>query len=614
MTRPFLVTLILFCLTGIFPLHAGEIPIMPLSEIKPGMIGRGKTVFSGDSIEEFEVKIIGTVKNFLPKKDIILVELLGDRLKHTGLVSGMSGSPVYIEGKLVGALAFGWAFSKDPIGGITPIEQMLEIRSEFDRGDRGAAAPQGGAAAGRGSSGSAVFNPFEPPANPLLDSGSEQARPAAGSFTAGGAVLDRLEVPLIFSGCHPEVLSRYGKIFSRFGLVPLSGGSLGGNSADIKNPSSFQEGSAISAQLVRGDLSLAATGTITWRSGNRILAFGHPFLQYGSVDFPMTAAEVVTVMPSVAQSFKLSNNTAFMGSIKSDQANGIFGIIGSEPAMVPLDIELKASDKPAQVFRYELVRQKNLTPLLGGMTLLNTILSSGGAVSEQTVKVSGKIQIKNSSPVDISNVYAGSGASSLITLQMQTILQYLYGNYFGPAEVEKMSLSLEISEGFPRAQLTGVYLDRSTVYPGDSIRVDILLDPFDKPEIRDQFIFIAPDTDSDERLLLLVGSGDQITKTELQLSPTRFIYTSLDHLVRLLNGMKKNNLLYLKLIRQDQGIILGDREMTGLPPSVWTVLKSEKTAGLMLPINDATVQEFSKPTDFILSGLKIIPIELKARQ
>jgi len=589
-----------------------RVPIMPVSEIEAGMRGIGKTVFQGDSIEEFEVKILGTLKNFLPKKDIILAELLGDKLRYTGVIGGMSGSPVYIDGKLIGAVAYGWSFSKDPIAGITPIEQMLEIELE-DRAPGGAAAPQGGAGAGRSSGVPQLYNPFEEPPNPLFDNLSTADRPAPGSFTAGGASLTRLEVPLIFSGCHPEVVNRYGKFFRRLGLVPLMGGNSGSLSANDEQSFSFEPGSPISAQLVRGDISLAATGTITYREDERILAFGHPFMQFGPVDFPMTAAEVVSVLPNVARSFKISNSTGFMGSIKIDHSNGIYGIVGSQPKMVPVEIQLSQAGGKVETYHYELIRHKLLTPMLGGLIVVNTLLSNGNAASEQIYKVSGKIKIKQAQPVKIDNMYAGSGAALQLTQQLQTILSYLYNNYYGPAEVEKLELGLEISQGFPRAQLSEVYLDQNTVHPGDTVRVEVVLDPFTEAEFKEQFTVVAPQTDTQTRLFLLVGSGDQLTRAEFQLSPNRFRYTSLSHLVRLINASRKNNCLYLKVLSQAKGFILEGQEMTDLPPSVWKLLKSDKTAGGMLPLNDITLAEFERPTNYIINGFKVLFIEVKPR-
>ena len=594
-----------------FSSESSPLPIMPVSEIEPGMVGVGKTVFLGDKIEDFNVKIIGTLKNFLPKQDIILAELQGDRLQYTGVIGGMSGSPIYIDGRLIGALAYGWQFSKDPICGITPIEKMLEI--EANSTASGAAAPQGGAAAGPPTGAAHLYDPFNAPVNPLLDGTLDNSGPGAGSFTAGGASLTRLQVPLIFSGCHPEVVDRFGKIFAPFGLVPLMGGNTAGNDTRPDQNPALEAGSALSAQLIRGDVSLAATGTLTFRHGDRVLAFGHPFLNFGPVDFPMTAAEIVTVLPNVASSFKISNSTSFAGSIKTDHTNGVFGIVGSQPRMIPLDITLKLPGQKEEKFHYEMIRHKMLTPVLGAISLVNSLFPAGDALSEQTLRVRGKIDIEGTEPIMIANMYAGSTAQVQLTQTLQTALQYLYSNYYGPAEIKTMELEVDAAEGFPRALVSEIYLDRKTVYPGDSLKIEVVLDPYDRPRFKEQFSVEMPPVDTDEKLFVMVGAADIITRTEFQLSPNRFRYTSLEHLVRLINSTKKNNCLYFKVFRLEKGLMLGGREMTGLPPSVWSLLQSDKSAGATLPLNDLTLAEIEIPTDYLVNGFKLIQIDLKPR-
>ena len=580
---------------------------LPVSRIEPGMLGVGRTVFKGDSIEEFQVRIIGTLKNFLPKKDIILAELMGDRLKYTGVIGGMSGSPIYIDGKLIGALAYGWSYAKDPVFGITPIAQMLEIESDVRA--QGALAPQSGAAAGRTEGVPNYYSLFDPPKDMLADEAPQEPRPAA-----GGGSLTRLEVPLIFSGCQPGVVERYGKIFARFGLVPLMGGSAGGAGDSLEASRNFEAGSAVSAQLIRGDLSLAATGTLTWRDENRILAFGHPFLQFGPVDFPMTAADIVTVLPNVERSFKISNSTAFIGSIKADQSNGIYGLVGSEPRMIPLEIGLSLPGNRKESFHYEMVRHKLLTPVLGALSLINSIQSVGNSGSEQTFDLDARIEVRGREPVVIQNMYAGSQGSGMVTRDLQTVLQYLYSNFYGPADIGDMRLSLEVKDGFPNALIREVYLDRSSVYPGDTLQIDVLLDPFNGPRFKVPFKVVIPQDETENNLFILVGGAEPITRTEFQLSPGRFMYTSLDHLIRLINETRKNNCLYVKVFRMDKGLILGGHEMPGLPSSTWAMLSSEKSAGATLPLNDLSLAEFEKPTGYIISGFKVLPVELKERE
>ncbi len=585
--------------------------IMPASEVAPGMQGYGLSVFQGDSIERFEVRIIGTLKNFLPKKDIFLAELQGKRLRHTGVIAGMSGSPIYIDDKLIGALAYGFQFSKDPICGITPIEQMLEIEKTVTAA-RGAAAAQSAAAVGPARNTPARFDPFSAPPNPLLDE-DNRAGPAAGSSAAGGAPLSRLSIPLTFSGCSPAVLERYGSVFDRLGLVSLSGGSSSGAKTVRPDDPTLQPGSAVAAQLVRGDLSLAATGTLTYRDGDRVLAFGHPFLQFGPVDFPMTAAEIVTVLPNVSSSFKISNTTDFMGSIRGDHTNGIFGVIGAQPKMVPMEISLKLPNLPGQKFSYEMIRHKMLSPVLTAITALNSLSEAGNTVTDQTLKVRGTVEIEGTPPVNIENMFTGPASTTEFLQQVIMTMQYLYGNAYGPADVRRIEFDFEVSEGLPRASVAGVQVDSDELYPGDTVVVDVTLDPFVTTEFHQRFTIVAPRTDVETRLFLLVGSGAYITRAEFQLSPGRFLYKNIEELVGLINKARKNNYLYVKAFTMDRGLVLDGKEMPELPGSVWSMLKSRKSSGVTLPLNDKTVAEFARPTGYVLNGFRVIQLTLKPR-
>ncbi|MFC1614720.1 hypothetical protein ACFL5K_05430, partial [Gemmatimonadota bacterium] len=398
----------------------------------------------------------------------------------------------------------------------------------------------------------------------------------------------------------------------RFGLVPLMGGG-GQNLSTAKKQIPFEAGSPVSAQLVRGDLSLAATGTITYRDSSRILAFGHPFMLMGAVDFPMTAAEILTVLPNLQSSFKISNSTEFMGAITNDHTNGIMGVIGNEPAMIPVDIELEKAGLATQNYHYEMIRHKMLTPMLGSLIMVNSLMSSGHAASEQTVELSGRLELKDHDPVVLEDMFAGIGAASLSSRNLQSALHYLFNNSYGSAEIQRIDLKLRLEEGNPKARVSKVFLDRDTAYPGDSINLEVHLDPFTEPLIKEYFNVVVPDDRSETDLFILVGSGNMITRTELQISPERFRYTSIEHLVRLINQSRKSNYLYVKVFRQDKGLIMGDQMLPGLPPSVWTLLKSEKTTGAAQLLADLTIAEHERPTRFIISGFKIIHIDVQPR-
>ncbi|MBW7995274.1 MAG: hypothetical protein FVQ81_01635 [Candidatus Glassbacteria bacterium] len=599
------VTLAVFLLCSAAGSSASQ--IMPIDEVEAGMDGWGLSVFSGDSIERFEVRILGKLNNFSPKKDIILAELLGERLRHTGVIGGMSGSPIYIGDKLIGALAYGWQFSKEPICGITPIEQMLEIERTVISSSRNTSAEHGPIEGGLTRSAPARYDPFTAPENPLLDN-SGNAPAATGGLAAGGFPLARLDIPLIFAGCSQSVFERFGGMFDRFGLVPLAGGSVGSTDS---GPVSLQPGSAVAAQLVRGDLSLAATGTLTHRDDEKVLAFGHPFMQFGPVDFPMTSAEIITVLPNVARSFKISNTTDFQGSIRADHTNGVFGIIGAQPAMVPIEISLSLPSLPRQTFHYEMVDNKMLSPVLAAITMLNSLSEAGNAVTEQTLRVSGTIEIEGTEAVKLENMYAGSSATGQFIQQALQTMQYLYANYYGPAKVRRVSFDFEVAEGLPRARVAEVHVDSDELTPGDTLQVNVTLDPFVTPSFRRQFQVVAPETVEKTRLFILVGSADYITRAEFQLSPGRFLYTSLAELVGLINKTRKNNCLYVKAFTMDRGLVLGGSEMPELPGSVWSLLNSRKSSGATMPLNDKTVAEFELPTDYVLNGFRLIQLTLK---
>ncbi len=585
-----------------------QVELMPLDQVRPGMTGYGRTVFSGDSIEEFQVRIIGTLNNFAPRKDIILAELLGDRLRHTGVVAGMSGSPVYVDGKLVGALAYGWSFSKDPIAGITPIQQMFEIPVDTTGSAPAEGSPSGGLLPPGAAS--ELYDPFKAPADPL--SGNEALSPGTGPMTArDGMQLERLAVPLVFSGCRPEVMERFGPSFSRLGLIPVMGGAAAGISGGAQSPVRLEAGAPVTAQLVRGDLSLAATGTLTWREGNKILAFGHPFLQFGPVNFPMTGADIVAVMPNLSSSFKLSNATGFLGTIRTDHASGVLGILGGQPDMLPFSLEINDKERGPEKFSFELVRHKRLTPTLASLVMLNSLTSMGDIVTERTYCMKARIELGGLPEVKIEDMLAGPAAPIEVIQSVQMALQYLYANQFGPADVRNVSLQLDVAEGSPRAMVSEVFLDRTTVYAGDTLGLDVLIKPFNGSKRRENFRLPIPGLEEDTRLFVLVGSGEMLTRTEFQLSPSRFRYTSLAHLVELLNSSRREDHVYVKIFRQDRGLMLDNRELDDLPLSVWSLLRSGNTSGAITPLADVPVVEAERPAGYVISGFRLLQLDYK---
>ncbi|MGC1478696.1 MAG: SpoIVB peptidase S55 domain-containing protein, partial [Terriglobales bacterium] len=342
--------------------------IMPLDQIHEGMKGTALTVFQGVKPESMDVEVLGVMRNVSgPKGDIILVRLHGIKPEYTGVVAGMSGSPVYFDGKLAGALAFRIGeFSKEPIAGVTPIEEMLEIKALDHTPAKSQATP--------------TWRASLPDTKPSSQSGSTQTSSPGESPTPliqnYSNYLTPIETPLVFNGFSEETLQRYGPEFAAAGIVPVMGI---GSASDRKQPEPIEAGSAVSAVLVRGDMDIAATCTVTYVDPQRLLACGHPLLQFGEVDLPMTKATVLATLPSPLNAFKIVNTTETIGAFVQDRQSGIMGVPGRESNMIPVTVAMHSVGEHAQgepgtatkEFHYEILNNARLSPLAMMATVFN---------------------------------------------------------------------------------------------------------------------------------------------------------------------------------------------------------------------------------------------------
>jgi len=339
--------LIIFCLS--LWAAEGSVPTLPLDQIKAGMKGKGRSVFIENKIEEFDVEILGVLRNFEPKRSLILAKLKSDILENAGTILGMSGSPVYIEGKLIGAVAYQFPYAKEAIAGITPIEEMLSI-------------------SGKETSKSS-YSPRVPFKKHLsleelfdLNKGFFLSKP---SFLSGGQTFTPLTIPLVFTGFSSRAFEKTKPFFSSLGFYPVRGGASG-QTAEKLSPAglSLQEGSPVAIQLVRGDLDVSAVGTVTRVDGNKILAFGHPLYNLGSVDYAMTKANVITVVPSVSSSFKIAATDALIGRFFQDRGPGLLGEIGKRPRLIPINVKMIDDKDDVRDFKVEVINDKFLTAFL----------------------------------------------------------------------------------------------------------------------------------------------------------------------------------------------------------------------------------------------------------
>src|SRR5258706_7687211 len=461
-------TILLLALILVSPSPAGaEEPrgTIRFEEIKAGMKGYGRTVFFGTKVDQFDVEVMGTLTNIAPKKNLILARLSGGPLAQTGVMEGMSGSPVYIDGRLAGAVAYAWGFAKEPICGVTPIDEMLDLLSRETA--KGSTASLGGR---EGRPGSLALL-----AQPALASAflRERLRSLAVSSVPGGFSQARL--PLVLggaarSGAAAAEFDLWRETFASLGFAPMTAGGGGGESTDREGPP-FEPGSAIGVQIVRGDVDIAAIGTGTYVRGDDVLAFGHPFFGLGPTALPMTRVLVHGSFPSLESSFKLASVGSPAGMITQDRFPGIAGSSKGHPLMVPISLHITSGKDRDESYKFEIVADPLITPIFLHMSLLDILSSSQNDVGDMTVSVRKGSQIKMDGglKVDIENMYSGDQSEVIASATVAYMTYLLMNNPDRPSHVEGIDLDFKYADTRRLARIDRIWCDRYSVAPGETL-------------------------------------------------------------------------------------------------------------------------------------------------
>jgi hypothetical protein len=582
--------------------------LFPLEDVRAGMKARAWTVFSGTEAQEFGVDILGVLPGFpAPRQSAIIGRLTGANAEKTGVFAGMSGSPVYIDGKLVGAIAFSFPFSKEPICGITPIKQMIDIFERQQGTTRTAGALRTMSFAKLASTDWQADWP-----KPAITGGTFATPVAAGSPLNAllGQTIAPIATPLVFSGISSEALSRYAPQLQANGLLPVAG--VGGAASITPlgkvTDKTLPPGSSVSVQLVRGDYSLAAFGTVTWRDNERIYAFGHPFLGLGVADMPMSESNVVTVISSVNNSFKLSSAGQMVGAISQDRATGIYGTLGRAPKMIPVKINLHTSRNHSETYTYEVANDKFLTPILLNMTIFSTIGSTERALGDATISLRGKIDVAGQQPIRIerrfSSMSAGSQAAASVAVPMAALLSSGFDN----VDIGQITLDITSTDERMSGTLDRIALDRTEVGRGETVEVQAYV----RTDSGKQFVQRIPVTIPADvprgPLVLFVGDGGALQQAS---AAQNFVPKDLTQLVGAINKIKKNDRLYVKLFRVTSGAVIGTDEMPNLPPSFVATLNSDRTSGGFTPTALSPVSETElPPAEFVIEGQQLISINV----
>ena len=571
--------------------------IIPLSQIHEGMRGTAYTVFQGTKPEPMDVEVLGVLRNVNgPRGDIILVRLRGTKPEYTGVVAGMSGSPVYFDGKLAGALAFRIGeFSKEPIAGVTPIEKMLEI----DPSDL------------RPGLGPSPANPSNPAGTTRTASPSEDSAQPVQSYSN---YLKPIETPLVFNGFSEETLRRYSAQFAAAGIVPVMGV---GSSSDRKQPEPIEPGSAVSAVLVRGDMDIAATCTVTYIDPERLLACGHPLMQFGRVDLPMTKANVVATLPSPLNAFKIVNTTESVGSFVQDRHNGILGQMGKEPKMIPVTVTIHGgpATRDTREFHYEILNNARLSPVAMMATVFNALHGTNEYGDDITYRMNGALSVKGYPDVTLRNMFApmdnGQPAAALAAATIGDRFGRIYDNPYDAPEIQGVNLNFDLVYERRSARLEASRTDSTEARPGDEIMVETVLRPYRGERIVRQIPIHIPTSASKGMLRILVSDGDTLDRMRRGM-PLANRKLGLASTIALLNKEHANNRVYVSLFESDPEAMVADKVMPTLPLSVMNVMDNMRGTQEMVVLNESSVNEAStEPLDYVVAGAQMLTINVK---
>lgn len=583
---------------------AGKVEIMRLSEIKPGMKAVAWTVFQGTQPEPVPIEILGLWKNqWGPKQDIILGKM-GGKAVRTNVAGGMSGSPVYIDGKLVGAVALRLSvFSPDAICGITPIELMLEI-NDFDKS-----------------------HPADPrvPEKLTPRTGEAAAIPdVLGQFVSAGSsgpapqptpLMVPIEAPLQFSGFTSETMHAFAPVFQQLGITAVQGGAGAGLYTNKPAPgwqNSLNPGDPVAGVLVDGDIGVTGLGTVTYNDGKRVLAFGHPFFNLGPINMPMSKGEVVMTLASQYQPNKFANATEIVGALHQDRHSGIMGVLGAESDMIPVEVKVRAlKDDETTVareksFHFNVFVQQKWTPSLMMMTLFNSLSDLNEFADEATYRLSGKIEMNGQSNLSLSTMQASGElpvpAPMLLANWWGDKFNRLYLNNVKTPDVKRVSVTVDLLPERRVATIENAWVANPDLRSGDIVPVKVFLRPYRGEPIQREFKIKIPEgmAKGDHRILL--SDADTLNRVQNQAGmANRFL--DLPETVSLINQERSNNKLYVSLVESSPTAYYDDKTLPSLPTSVLNVMQTGRAANRAVVTSAETATEqLSLPFDYVITG------------
>jgi len=580
---------------------AGKVEIFPLKDIKPGLTGTAWTVFEGTEPEPVPIEIVGVWKNGSgPRQDVILAKM-GGKAKITNVAAGMSGSPVYIDGKLVGAVALRMSvFSPDAVCGITPIELMLEI-PEFDRS-----------------------RPMDARAPDKIDARTPD-KPVANRAAAqvGQWNMTPIDTPLVLSGFSSQTLAAFSPFFSQMGITAVQGGS-GAGPLTAKPVAGWKDslnpGEAISGVLVSGDMSATGMGTVTYNDGKKVLAFGHPFFNLGPVDMPMAKSEILMVLSSAFQPTKFGNATGVVGALRQDRFSGIMGELGAEAPFIPVHLNIRSlNSSGASVTQKQLefkvfVHQK-WTPFLMMLTLYQSLQQMNEFADDITYRMNGHVDLEGGRSINLSTMLAPSEAPVAPPMALAgwwgDKFNRLFLNPVAMPKLKSVEITVDLLPERRAAAIDYAWTPSTEVDAGTEIPVKVFLRPYRGERLeRDVQVKIPAGMPKGEQRILFSDADTLNRMQNAAVLGNR--YMDIPETISLLNQERGNNQVYVSLVEGRPTYYADDKTLPSLPQSVLNVLQAERTSTrVLVGTPESATQQLAVPMDQMVSGSYSLKINVK---
>lgn len=576
------------CVSSLF-----SVEVMKLSDIRVGMEGTGKTIFKGTKIETFTFKVLGFIEKFAPDKDLIIVELNAPELEGGGVIAGMSGSPVYIDGKIIGAVGYGFSFSRKPIAGVTPIEDILET-SDYNQ-------------MAYSIDISNIKVEFDPQNNRNIANLIQRELSKRTDFSHRRGIQP---IKLIASnkGMNPSALSYLEPVFTPVSSLKVTQ-NLAKPTVDQKL-FQIEAADAAAIPLIRGDFEYSASGTVSYVDGNKVYLFGHPFFNLGTVDFPLHKAEIVSVVPSFESSFRLTASKNMIGSVVQDRFSAIQGELGLVPYMIPMKVFLKNRNRK---FELEMVNHPLLTPALSAVSLENIFISEYQQVGFNSITVDAKIFIEGEQNIILRDMYSGTSSFGDFSNLLLAINFFLMNNKEKRVKIQKMDFEISGSELVKRTQVENVIINKNAFTPGELIDVKLFFKNERGNLVDDAVQLKAPSLKPGSTFYLMVADKDEMARFDAKNIKSNYFPIKLKNLIRAINNIRKNNRVYFKLLAPAEGLFINGHEYSNLPLSMRNVFIYNSSSGEQSEIKYSTLMEYQMEVPAVVTGKKLFKLKIKEK-